>query len=566
MNQATFAWAAFKNMMRQTVRDPVWAMTALIAAPFRAGPYVLKLGFFFLVVAIALFVGARYLLDAIGLQPSDLLWIAADVLITAFLAVLGFRFLTNPMIEHFGGMDGDTHGTARFATNKEVAPLTRQESGLLVGRDGKTGKLLRYDGPAHLMTMAPTRTGKGVGTIIPNLLTADRSVICIDPKGENARIAGRAREAFGPVHVLDPFGVTGKPSAAFNPLDALDPDGLDVAEDAGTLADALVYDEPGMAGEAHWSEEAKALIGGMILHIAATEPRDRRTLATLRDCLTLAPETFTALLKEMQRSAAAGGLIARAANRHLGKSDREAAGVLSSAQRHTHFLDSPRMTAVLGRSDFTFGDLKVRTGTVFLVLPPDRLGTYSRWLRLLVTQSLTDMARTAATSPARPAAASTRPPTMSVLYLLDEFAALGHLAPVERAMGLMAGYGVQLWPILQDVHQLRATYGQRAGTFLSNAGVLQVFGVNDHESARLVSDLLGQETVVFKPMSRALDSEKSGLTFGEQHVGRPLLTPDEVRNLPQHTELLFIAGQRPIVAGKLAYYVDPEFRGMFDQG
>ncbi len=125
----------------------------------------------------------------------------------------------------------------------------------------------------------------------------------------------------------------------------------------------------------------------------------------------------------------------------------------------------------------------------------------------------------------------------------------------------MAGYGVQLWPILQDVHQLRATYGQRAGTFLSNAGVLQVFGVNDHDSARLVSDLLGQETVVFQTMSRALDAEKTGITYGEQHTARPLLTPDEVRNLPQNVELLFLAGQRPIVAGKLAYYADSEFRG-----
>ncbi len=254
----------------------------------------------------------------------------------------------------------------------------------------------------------------------------------------------------------------------------------------------------------------------------------------------------------MQASTAASGLVARAANRHLGKSDREAAGVLSAAQRHTHFLDSPRMAAVLARSDFRFADLKSRNVSVFLVLPPDRLSTYSRWLRLLVTQSLLEMART----PGRPA--------VPVLYLLDEFASLGHLAPVERAMGLMAGYGVQLWPILQDVHQLRATYGQRAGTFLSNAGVLQVFGVNDHESARLVSDMLGQSTVVFESMGRALDSEKTGISYGEQHVGRPLLTPDEVRNMPQNIELLFLAGQRPILAGKLAYYADSEFRGLYD--
>ncbi|EHS51715.1 TRAG family protein, partial [Rhizobium sp. PDO1-076] len=425
-------------------------------------------------------------------------------------------------------------------------------SGLLIGRDSKTGKLFRYEGPAHLLTMAPTRTGKGVGTIIPNLLTADRSVICIDPKGENARIAGRAREKFGAVHILDPFGVTRRPSAAFNPLDALDPYGIDVAEDASTLADALVFDEPGMAGEAHWNEEAKALIAGLILKIVAVETHGRRHLGTLREYLTLAPDSFAALLKRMQGSTDINGLIARAANRHLGKSDREAAGVLSAAQRHTHFLDSPRMTTVLGRSDFTFADLKTRNATVFLVLPPDRLSAYSRWLRLLVTQSLTDMAR----DPARPA--------MPVLYLLDEFAALGHLAPVERAMGLMAGYGVQLWLILQDVHQLRSTYGQRAGTFLSNAGVLQIFGVNDHDSARLVSDLLGQETVVFQTMARALDSEKSGISYSQHHTARPLLTPDEVRNLPQNLELLFLAGQRPITAAKLAYYADPEFKGVFD--
>jgi type IV secretion system protein VirD4 len=117
---------------------------------------------------------------------------------------------------------------------------------------------------------------------------------------------------------------------------------------------------------------------------------------------------------------------------------------------------------------------------------------------------------------------------------------------------------------LQDIHQLRATYGQRAGTFLSNAGVLQVFGVNDHDSARLVSDLLGQETVVFQTMSRALDSEKSGLSFSDQHTGRPLLTPDEVRNLPQGRELLFLTALRPIVADKLRYYADPEFAGSFD--
>ena len=546
--QPVLAWRAFKNMLRRAVRDPLWAIVAIIVSPFRAGKYLLQSLFLvFIVILVLGFVLNRFL-------PEDqIVQTIGNLFILIVGVVLIFRLATNPMINHFGDLDGETHGTARFATDRETAALSgKTGEGLLIGRHFKTGKLLRYDGPSHLLTMAPTRTGKGVGTIVPNLLTANRSVICIDPKGENAMIAGRARQAFGQVHILDPFDVTNSPGAAYNPLDRLDPDSLDVAEDASTLADALVYDEPGMSSEAHWNEEAKALIGGLLLHIAAHEPPERRTLSTLREALTLPPETFTALLAAMQAAPEAGGLIARAANRHLSKSDREGAGVLSAAQRHTHFLDSPRMTRVLARSDFTFADLKRQVATVFLVLPPDRLSTYSRWLRLLVSQSLTDMARTPA------------PADHPVLYLLDEFAALGHLAPVERAMGLMAGYGVQLWPILQDVHQLRATYGQRAGTFLSNAAVLQVFGVNDHESARLISDLLGQETVVFNTMGRALDSEQTGIPFGEQHTARALLTPDEVRNMSDDLQLLFLAGQRPVVASKLRYYADREFKGQFD--
>ncbi len=358
MMDFVLAWAAFKNMLRYAARDPLWAIIAIVTSPLRAAIYLVQNGLFFVLVVMVVGFGLMGIMQAAGIRPGNPLWIVANIAFIIFLLLLLFRFLTRPMIDHFGDIDADTHGSARFATRKEVAPLTRAASGLLIGRDAKSDKLLRYDGPAHLLTMAPTRTGKGVGTIIPNLLTADRSVICIDPKGENARIAGRAREKFGPVHILDPFGVTGTASAAFNPLDMLDPAGLDAAEDAAILADALVYDDPGTAGEAHWNEEAKALIGGLVLHIVATEPRDRRTLATLREHLTLAPEAFAALLKAMQASTDAGGLVARAANRHLGKSDREAAGVLSAAQRHTHFLDSPRMTAVLGRSDFVFRDLK----------------------------------------------------------------------------------------------------------------------------------------------------------------------------------------------------------------
>ncbi|MTH80149.1 TraM recognition domain-containing protein [Paracoccus aestuariivivens] len=510
-----------------------------------------------------------------------------------------------------------SHGSARFSSKAERAALQRGD-GLLIGRDAETGRLLRYDGPAHLITLAPTRAGKGVGTIIPNLLTANRPVLVIDPKGENARITAAARTKFGAVHVLDPFGVTGLPGDAYNPLDRLTAESPDLGEDAAALAEALVMDPPGQVSEAHWNEEAKALLGGLIMFVACHETPERRSLAAVRDYLTLPPERFRELLELMQQSDAAHGLIARAANRFLGKADREAASVLSNAQRHTHFLDSPRIVAAMSRSDLRFADLRHGVISVFLVLPPNRLDAYSRWLRLLVSEALQDIARDAerpegaekpqealgslsgtsgpvavpegpeapterlrgrsealrapeaGTEPSEALSAALRasdrpwrpqPHLAPALFLLDEFAALGRLEAVERAMGLMAGYGIQLWPILQDMSQLRDLYGTRANTFIANAGVQQVFGVNDFETAKWLSQSIGQETRAFQSTSHKPGEPDSTTT---SVTGRDLLTPDEIMQMPPEAQLLRIQGQPVTVARKLRYYADPEFRGRFE--
>lgn len=457
-----------------------------------------------------------------------------------------------------GGNRGNTlMGSARFGSAKDLHKL-ECAGDLIIGRSGKSGKLLRYDGPAHLLTMAPTRSGKGVGTIIPNLLLLDRSVICIDPKGENARVTASTRARKGDVWCLDPFSVSGSPTARYNPLSWLDSASLDLAEDAQMIADALVHDEPGQGGEAHWNEEAKALIAGIILHTVVHEPPTLVTLATVRDKLTRDAVGFGALLADMKASVGAHGLIARSANRQLSKSSREAAGVLSSAQRHTHFLDSPRIVDSTSVSDFRFADLKQRRGTVFLCLPPDRLNTYARWLRLLVAQAVTDMAR----SPARP----DRP----VLFLLDEFAALGRIEPVERAMGLMAGYGMQLWPILQDMHQLKANYGERAGTFMSNAGVIQAFGVNDHATAEMLSRTIGDTTIEYTTRNSSHSTSwtqpaNSSTSFSGHVAARRLATPDEIMRMSPDDILLLRQGQAPLVVGKIRYYAEREFIGLYDQ-
>lgn len=505
--------------------------------------------------------GTLWLLrDVIGIDPAQADRIAKYSFVgtTALLALSPLWLLRGK--PYTPALDV-THGSARFMTEKGIAALTKGD-GLIVGReDRKGGKLIRYGGEAHLLTLAPTRAGKGIGTVIPNLLSYEGSVLCIDPKGENTRVTASRRNELGPVRVLDPFGVSGEMSSAYNPLDMIDAASPDAAEDAAAIADALVADPPEQVAEAHWNEEAKALIAGLILHIAASEPPEHRTPARLRELLTLPPTAFQKLLATMSASSAVHGLVARAANRHLGKADREAAGVLSSAQRHTHFLDSGRIAAVTAYSDFALSELKTRPSTLFLVLPPDRLDTYARWLRLMVTQVLTAMTRAGTASPS-PA---------PVLFLLDEFAALGRHDGIARAMGLMAGYGVQLWPILQNLGQLRSLYGARAGTFLSNAGCVQLFNVNDLETAEWASKLLG-ETTVWERTRAEMDEAGGALNldlhgapeeapvYGDNSVRRALLNPDEIRRLPGHKALLFLSGQPPILARKIRYFEDPAFR------
>lgn len=427
---------------------------------------------------------------------------------------------------------------------------------------------LRYEGEGHLITVAPTRSGKGVGSVIPNLLTYPGSVVVTDPKGENWAVTARARrEVLGQSCVaLDPFGQLDAfnlpPSlAAFNPMDLIGAHNL--LESAQLLADMLVVPADHTGGEERfWEEEAKALLSGLILHVATAageqgETAPHRTLLRVRELLTLPRKEFLALMRAMARSGAAGGLVRRAAARHLQKEHRERSGVVSTAQSQTHFLDSARMGDVLSRSSFDLGALKNGRLSLYLILPAHYLDIYARWLRLMIASALDVLTQSPAV------------PERRVLFLLDEFANLGRINPVMRAVSLMAGYGAQVWIFLQDLSQLKATYPNRWGTFLANADVLQAFSVGDHDTARFMSDLLGEATVYAHSASEnrsrsagrhTARQESGGWSYAER--SRRLLLPDEVRRLPADDQLLFVKGQRPIRARKINYLSDPAFRGL----
>jgi type IV secretion system protein VirD4 len=267
------------------------------------------------------------------------------------------------------------------------------------------------------------------------------------------------------------------------------------------------------------------------------------------------------------------------------KHDRELSAVVSTAQSHTHFLDSPRMEAVLGRSTFDPSDLRPgrprHAGhvwgvgdhalpdsgdgagrlphpgplSVYLLLPPDRLDAFSRWLRLSVATTISALARLG------PLPGGAPPSEKRALFLLDEFAQLGPMPPVRRAVSLMAGYGLQVWPFLQDLGQLRRLYRDWE-SFVANSDVVQAFGTTDQFTAEYLSKMAGTATVFHQSQSsgrsRGKHSSRSS-SAGATETGRPLVRPDELRRLGRNDQVLLVRGEDPVLARRIAYYNDPTF-------
>ncbi len=487
----------------------------------------------------------------------------------------------------------DTHGSAAWATTDSliqrgrILPTGRvlaDSFGFALGRatnapadhDGR----VRYMG--HVLTCAPTGAGKGVSAVIPTLLEYPGSALVIDIKGENYAVTAARRRAMGhDVFLVDPYGVVAgfgredldATAHGFNWLSMLDPANPDVVGDAAALADMLVVPSKDAKHGSHFDDTARNFLAGLIAWVAGSEDPAARTMAEVRRLLALpyastVPDvpTLQEVLAEMQALPDfAHGVPYRAANSLLAAAQEERGSILSTALRHTAFLDDPRIATALSGTDFDLRDLKRKPMTVYLVLPPNRLEANTRFLRGFIGQAL--------------AAITSVPdkPPYHVLFLLDEFAQLGPMRAVEQAVTLVRGYGARFWLFVQDLSQLKGTYGDRWQTFMAN-GAKQFFGTGDYDTAKLISDSLGQRTVAFQTASQNTNEgyssnwshagggggSNSGTSKGvtQQLTGRALLTPDEIMARPSHEEIVLIPGERPALLAKLNYLRDPDYAGL----
>ncbi|WP_380926159.1 type IV secretory system conjugative DNA transfer family protein [Sphingomonas leidyi] len=427
----------------------------------------------------------------------------------------------------------------------------------------------------HVVTVAGSRGGKSASLLIPNLKLYPESALVIDPKGELARETAeyRSRVLGHDVHVLDPWNVTGLPNElrrTFDPIGELLADRANLIDNADLIADALIIPS---GGDQHWSDAARALLRSLILWLALS-PGEGLTLSYLPQLLAgLASEktkseggrdSLLDQLAEMDITESdpdtreAMAIIRSQAAMMLGTADRERSSIYSSARTQLAFLESPALAANLQPSPLRLRDLKRRRTTIYLCMPATRMSTHNRWLRMIVNLAV------AALEDAPTRKDDSGEDVDPVLFVLEEFAALGHMEALEKAVAYLGGFGVKLWAVLQDLTQLQRHYKDSWETFLANAGVLQAFSVSDLTTCKYLSERMGETTfqITNKVDVNADQSLKGDIGLRREFKTAPLLTPDELAikfarvpdgkgGMKGGLALVLVAGTRPFIVDRV---------------
>ena len=410
-----------------------------------------------------------------------------------------------------------TYGSARWAQDQEI-----RDAGLL-GPDGVVlGRYerdyLRHDGAEHVLCFAPTRSGKGVGLVVPSLLTWPGSAIVHDIKGENWTLTAGFRSRHGRVLLFDP---TNPESSAYNPLLEVRRGEWEV-RDVQNIADILVDPEGSLDKRNHWEKTSHSLLVGAILHVLYAEPE--KTLAGVANFLSDPKRPVESTLRSMMKTAHLGEagphpVVASAARELLNKSDNERSGVLSTAMSFLGLYRDPVVAAVTRRCDWRISDIVggEHPTTLYLVVPPSDINRTKPLIRLLLNQIGRRLTEDLQAKVGR----------HRLLLMLDEFPALGRLDFFESALAFMAGYGLKAFLIAQSLNQIEKAYGPN-NSILDNCHVRVSFATNDERTAKRVSDALGTATEMKAMKNYAghrLSPWLGHLMVSRSETARQLLTP-----------------------------------------
>jgi len=450
-----------------------------------------------------------------------------------------------------------TYGSARWATTREIERAgLHGDAGVMLGMLGK--RYLRHDGPEHIMAFAPTRSGKGVGLVVPTLLSWTGSAVVHDIKGENWALTAGWRARFSHCLLFNPTDVA---SAHYNPLLEVRR-GVNEVRDVQNIADILVDPEGALERRNHWEKTSHALLVGAILHVLYAE--EEKTLARVATFLSDPQRSFAATLHVMMSTNHLGDdktprvhpVVASAARELLNKSENERSGVLSTAMSFLGLYRDPTVAEVTSRCDWRIADLveAAQPCSLYLVIPPSDISRTKPLIRLVLNQ----IGRRVTEKLEQPGEGARR---HQLLMMLDEFPALGRLDFFETSLAFLAGYGVRAFLIAQSLNQIEKAYGEH-NAILDNCHVRVAFASNDERTAKRISDALGTATeqrAMRNYAGHRLAPWLAHVMVSRQETARQLLTPGEVMQLSPDEELVLISGMAPIRARKLRYFRDRNF-------
>jgi type IV secretion system protein VirD4 len=427
----------------------------------------------------------------------------------------------------------------------------------------------------HMVTVAPTGSGKGRDVLIPALLDQsmkDFSCIVVDPKGQLAAVTGPEAARMGKrVIMLNPFSIWPEcigPGAerfagleslcdfagAYNPMATLDPASDAFVPDAEALAQAIVYQER----EAdHWIDSARELVTGLIMHAVVYGLPHEKNLAWVRSTVCNRTRLFELAARyfgDETPLSDADEFITQKLGRFgepEAKDNKEVGSIISTAVTQTSFIGNGAISKNLAGRSFLFRELRQRPTVLFLILPGRRLKTCSRWFRLIVGAALNELMDEQKTR------------GLPCLFLLDEFAQLGPMKAIEDAFGIARDYALTLWPILQDLNQLKRDYKDGWETMLANAGAVQFFRPEDNTTAEYISKRTDDIVDPRRKENLSVDLQTGNLSksSGIEWKDKKYLEPSEVRKLGTNEFLLFAARKDGVFRmARRSYWDTPEFK------
>ena len=477
-----------------------------------------------------------------GHDKRTQLWLGLSLL-------LGFLPIGLPIILKFKPKKQPLYGEARFANQQEI-----KQAGLLANKGIIVGKqqsflskpYLQFGGQQHVLMSAPTRSGKGVGVVIPNLLSWQDSVVVLDIKQENWNISAGFRQAHGQQCFLLNLAPRDYQSHRWNPLHYISSDSSFRINDIQKIGQMLF---PNIDSESPiWQASARSLWLGLVLYLLETPPLPV-TMGEVLRLLNQGDSYLIELINErMTGQSPLSNQCHMALKDYLETPERTRGSIRKSFTSALELFYNPVIDAVTASNDFDLRELRSKRLSIYVGVTPDDLQRLAPLINLFF-QQLIDL-NTRELPEQNPAYKH------SVLLLMDEFAAIGKVNILSKGISYIAGYGIRLLTIIQSPSQLRAIYGHDgAETLVENHALQIVFAPKNPKVAREISESLGTNTIKQRSRSKQL-SGRGGRSENISDHSRALMLPQEIMRLGADNAILLVENCPPVKCRKIRWYQD----------